>query len=100
MITRYVHAQYLATLYYYFFLLSPTLLQQYVTYTELYDLVSEVSSGLSQLGLNTETRFNIYAATWYVFENNGAVKMIVALTGNPLSCLHPAAHISPSFSVA
>ena len=41
--------------------LTPPL--QYLTYTEFYDTVGDVSSGMSALGLDHTTRFNIYAST-------------------------------------
>ncbi|UZJ56875.1 hypothetical protein CBS101457_006195 [Exobasidium rhododendri] len=46
---------------------------KYITYTEFYDLVGDVSSGLSHLGLSSKTRFNIYATTsldWQVMAHS------------------------------
>lgn len=43
-------------------ILTPTT-SQYLTYAELDEKISHVSSGLSNLGLSKETRFNIYSAT-------------------------------------
>lgn len=44
-------------------LISTLLQPQYLTYAELNERIDAVSSGLSNLGLSKETRFNIYSAT-------------------------------------